>query len=307
MKEKKDRIWDVIIIGAGPAGCNAALVLARVRRKVLIIDNGKPRNMRSQGMHNFLSRDGMLPLEFLKLVHAEMEKYSIQHICGEAVTAKRLEHHGFSITDSNGDKHLCRRLLLATGVTDEIPDIPGMADLWGHGVYHCPFCDGFELCDKNIGLYAKRYNGFGMALALRELSAGITLFTDGRGYLSASQQEMLTARGIKICRTKIRELKCSDDHLTCVELVTGEAVPCDAVFVHHGHRANNSLLSQLGARITSKGAAITNRKQACSIPGLYVAGDAAIDMHFVVVAAAEGAKAAVSIHDDLLHADNFLE
>jgi thioredoxin reductase len=306
MKKEQRQIWDVIVVGAGPAGCNAALVLARVRRKVLIIDNGQPRNMRSQGMHNFLSRDGMLPTEFLKLAQAEMQKYHIEHICGEALSVKKLEQHGFSVTDSNGDTHLCKRLLLATGVTDDIPDIPGMAELWGHGVYHCPFCDGFELCDKNIGLYAKRFNGFGMALALRQLSAGIVLFTDGRGYLSPSQQEQLVARGIKICRTKIASLNCSADRLTCVELTTGESVPCDAVFVHHGHKANNRLLTQLGARLTSKGAAVTNRKQACSIPGLYVAGDAAIDMHFVVVAAAEGAKAAVAIHDDLLHAENFL-
>jgi thioredoxin reductase len=306
MKKPDEPIWDVIIVGAGPAGCNAALVLARVRRKVLIIDNSKPRNARSQGMHNFLTRDGILPTEFLKLVHAEMDHYNIRHICGEAVSAKRLEQRGFKIEDSNGDTHVCRRLLMATGVTDEIPDIPGMAELWGHGVYHCPFCDGFELCDKNIGLYSKRYNGFGMSLALRELSAGIILFTDGRGYLTARQHEQLAARGIRVCRTQLKSLNCSEDKLTCVELVTGETVPCDAVFVNHGHRTNNALLTQLGARVTSKGAAVTNRKQACSIPGLYVAGDAAIDMHFVVVAAAEGAKAAVAIHDDLLHIDNFL-
>lgn len=306
MKKAKDPIWDVVIVGAGPAGTNAALVLARVRRKVLIIDNGQPRNERSQGMHNFLTRDGILPTDFLKMAHAEMERYHVRHICGEAMSAKKLESHGFSVTDSHGDTHLCKRLLLATGVTDEIPEIPGMKELWGKGVYHCPFCDGFELCEKKIGLYARRFNGFGMALALRQLSAGITLFTDGKGYLSSNQSEQLAARGIKVCRTRIASLNCSEDKLTCVHLVSGEDVPCDAVFVHHGHRVNNAMLQQLGARLTSKGAAVTNRRQACSVPGLYVAGDAAIDMHFVVVAAAEGAKAAVAIHDDLLHAENFL-
>jgi thioredoxin reductase len=182
-----------------------------------------------------------------------------------------------------------------------------MKEMWGKGVYHCPYCDGYELCNTDIGLYAKKINGFGMALALRQLSASVILFTDGRGYLTAKQKAQLDARGIRVVKTPIKELTCDKDKLTCVRLTNGEAIPCDSVFVNHGHKVNNDLLLQLGARVTSKGATVTNRKQECSIPGLYVAGDAAIDIHFVVVAAAEGAKAAVAIHDDLLHEENFLE
>lgn len=299
-------IWDVIIVGAGPAGTNAAMVLARMRRKVLIIDNGKPRNSRSQGMHNYLTRDGILPAEYLKLAHNELSTYGVKHICADACTTKALGSHGFEIRDSNDETHLAKRLLIATGVTDNVPDVPGMKELWGRGVYHCPFCDGFELCDKNIGLYARSFNGFGMAMALLQLSKSVTLFTDGRGYLSAGQYSQLAARGITVVRTKLSGLSCTDDKLTCVTLKDGGSVPCDAVFVHHGHKVNNALLIQLGARMTAKGAAITTRKQSCSVPGLYVAGDAAIDMHFVIVAAAEGAKAAVAIHDDLLHQEHHL-
>jgi thioredoxin reductase len=300
-------IWDVIIVGAGPAGSSAAMVLARMRRKVLIIDDGEPRNRRSQGMHNYLSRDGALPTEFLSLAHKELTEYGVQHLRAKAVSVRKLEDHGFEICDSNEVRHLTKRILLATGVKDNIPDVPGMAELWGKGVFHCPFCDGYELCEKNIGLYARRYNGFGMALALKQLSSSVTLFTDGRGYLTASQHRQLEGRGVKVVSTHISELSCSSDRLTCITLKNGVQIPCDAVFVHHGHKANNDLLVQLEARMTSKGAAITNRKQQCSIPGVYVAGDAAIDIHFVVVAAAEGAKAAVAIHDDLLHAENLLE
>ncbi len=299
-------IWDVIIVGAGPAGSSAAMVLARMRRKVLIIDDGQPRNQLSHGMHNYLSRDGALPSEFLRMAHKELEAYGIQHICARALSARRLGDHGFEVSDNRGERHLSKRLLLATGVSDTVPDIPGMQEMWGKGVYHCPFCDGYELCDKNIGLYAKRYNGFGMAMALKQLSTSVTLFTDGRGYLTAEQRRQLEGRGIKVISTKVARLSCSNDRLTCVTLQDGNDVPCDAVFVHNGHRVNNEILVQLGARMSSKGAAITNRKQQCSIPGLYVAGDAAIDMHFVVVAAAEGAKAGVTVHDDLLHAENLI-
>jgi thioredoxin reductase len=301
------KIWDVIIVGAGPAGSSAAMVLARIRRSVLVIDNGKPRNERSQGMHNYLTRDGIIPTEYLGLAHGELGKYGVQHIKADAVSAKKLGDHGFEVRDGNNSVHLAKRLLVATGVTDNIPNIPGMQEMWGKGVYHCPYCDGFELCDQNIGLYSNRINGFGMAIALRQLSASVTLFTDGRGYLSAKQRQQLDGRGIRVVHTKIKELTCSKDKLTCVTLTNGESIPCDAVFVNHGHKVNNSLLLELGARVTSKGATVTNRKQECSVPGLYVAGDAAIDIHFVVVAAAEGAKAAVAIHDDLLHVENFLE
>ncbi len=307
MQQKINKPWDVIIIGAGPAGSNAAMVLARVRRRVLMIDSGKPRNARSQGMHNYLTRDGILPTEYLDLAHGELAAYGVQHVRANAVSVRKLGDHGFEVCDSNNVSHLAKRLLLATGVTDDIPNIPGMQELWGKGVYHCPFCDGYELCELNIGLYAQRHNGFGMALALRQLSASVVLFTDGRGYLSPDQHRQLDARGIRVVRTRVEQLSCTEDKLTCVTLKDGSSVPCDAVFVHHGHRPNNELLLQLGARMTSKGAAITNRKQACSIPGVYVAGDAAIDIHFVIVAAAEGAKAAVAIHDDLLHAENLLE
>lgn len=305
-KQHSKTIWDVIIVGAGPAGSSAAMVLARMRRRVLMIDDEQPRNQRSRGMHNFLSRDGALPTEFLRLAHEELAGYGVEHVKAKATAARKLGDHGFEICDSNNIRHLAKRLLLATGVTDNIPDIPGMQELWGKGVFHCPFCDGYELCDQNIGLYASRFNGFGMAIALKQLSSSVTLFTDGRGYLSADQRRQLEGRGVKVISTKVAELSCSNDRLTCVTLHNGESIPCDAVFVHHGHKVNNELLIQLGARMSNKGAAITNRKQACSVPGLYVAGDAAIDMHFVVVAAAEGAKAAVTIHDDLLHAENLL-
>jgi len=301
---KKKDFWEVIIIGAGPAGSAAAMVLARMRRKVLILDDKQPRNRYAHGMHNYLSRDGIRPTDFLALAHEELTAYNIAHVKTRVTTAVKNEDDTFSLTDNNGRQYHCQRLLLAMGVTDNIPDVAGMQDLWGRGVYHCPYCDGWELCDRNIGLYARKFNGFGMALSLKQLTKHITLFTDGAGYLRKDQLQLLNDQGIAVITTRLEELHCTDNKLTCVVLKNGEKIACDAVFVHHGYKVNNELLLQLGARCTSKGAAVTNRRQACNIPGLYVAGDAAIDIHFVAVAAAEGTKAAVAIHDDLMKIAN---
>jgi thioredoxin reductase len=302
-KTETTKAWDIIIIGAGPAGSTAAMVLGRMRRSVLLIDDEQPRNARSQGMHNFLSRDGALPVEFLGIAHKELEKYSIEHIKTRATEAKK-RPGGFTVKTADGNTYQSRRLLVASGVTDTVPDVPGMREFWGRGVYHCPFCDGWELCDKVIGLYAQRLNGYGMALALRHLSREVVLFTDGSQYLSGTQRRDLVKKGIQIVTQRLQSLQAEDGSLTCVSLRNGKTVSCDAVFVHHGHKTNNLLLMQLGAKLTPRhGAAVTNRKQQSSVQGLYVAGDAALDVHFVVVAAAEGAKAGVAIHDDLLKED----
>lgn len=301
---RNEQLRDVIIVGAGPAGSAAAMVLARMRRNVLLIDDSRPRNQRSHGMHNYLSRDGMKPIDFLEIAHQELAGYKVVHLKSKAIQARKNDDDTFTVIDAENNHYHAKRLLLATGVTDIIPDIPGMQQLWGHGVYHCPYCDGFELCDQDIGLYARRYNGFGMALSMRHLSKKLTLFTDGAGHLRKYQVDILEKEGVRVITAKLQELYCSDNKLTCVVLKTGEKIACDAVFVHHGHKVNNDLLLQLNARCTSSGAAITNRKQACSVPGLYVAGDSAIDIHFVAVAAAEGAKAAVAIHDDLMKLEN---
>jgi len=302
--DQPKKIWDVIIVGGGPAGCNAAIVLARVKRSVLLFDEGKQRNIRSVGMHNYLTRDGILPTEYLKLAHEELDKYHVS-ICKYKVTqARALSTKGFEVTDSNGDIYLCRRLLVATGVCDNIPNIPGMHELWGCSVFHCPYCDGWECCENTIGLYAKNFNGYGMALALKQLSPNIILFTDGAYYLKPRQRQVLAVQNIQVISTRIKSLMQENNKLTHIELYKGAPIPCGSLFVLTGHRVNGDLLSQLGCRLTTKGAAITNRHQQTNIPGVYVAGDASFDMHFVIVAAAEGAKAAVAIHDDLLKTDN---
>lgn len=303
-QEKNIELWDAIIVGAGPAGSNAAMVLARMRRKVLVIDDGHPRNGASHGMHNFLTRDGMLPTEFLSLAHEELRKYHVSILKGKVINARKYNENYFQVEDGDGIWHSSKKLLLATGVSDHIPDVKGMKEFWGRGVYHCPYCDGYELCDKKLGLYAKKYNGYGMAMALTQLSKELVLFTDGRKYLKQKELKVLERMGIRVETGALKELTCSKDKITCVTLQDGRQVGCDFVFTHHGASSNNALFLQLGGNCTKKGNAVTNRRQQCNISGVYVAGDAALDIQFVVVAAAEGAKAGVNIHNDLLDLDH---
>lgn len=298
------KIWDVIVVGGGPAGCSAAIVLARSKRTVVVIDEGKQRNIKSHGMHNYLTRDDVLPHEYLSIAHTELDKYGVTLVKARAVKARKLQDKGFEIIDSDNNCYLCRRILLATGVTDFVPDIPGMMELWGSSVFHCPFCDGWECRDKTIAIYSHKINGYGMAFALQQLSSNIILFTDGAKYLRSRQRGHLESCKIRVVGEPIERLIYEDEQITHVALKSGEQVACDALFVNHGHAVNADLLTQLGCNCTKKGAALTNRHQQTNVQGVYVAGDASFDMHFVVVAAAEGVKAAVAIHNDLLKTDN---
>ncbi len=295
--------WDVVIIGGGPGGLSAAGVLARMGRRVVVIDEGKQRNLASAGMHNFPTREGMLPKDFLRLSHEELEGYGVSFLLQRAVAARQVPDYHFEVTDADGCTHSARRLLLATGVSDNIPDIPGMHELWGSAIHQCPYCDGWECRDHTMGLYAQRINGYGMSLALGCLTKKLTLFTDGARYLRKAQAVQLAARGVRVVVAPIERLIHEDGALKSVRLRTGEDVPCDKMFLNHGFRINGDLLDALGCRRTKSGAAVTNRKQQTSVPGVYAAGDADLDIHFVIVACAEGAKAGVAIHTDMMHWD----
>lgn len=304
METNTHTIWDAIIVGGGPAGCAAAIVLARMRRKVLLIDEGKHRNQKSHGIHNYLTRDSILPADFLSEVHKDLDKYKIPIVKARAIKAEPLAQHGFAVWDSNGNKHIGKRLLAATGVTDNIPDIPGIHELWGELVVHCPFCDGWECCDKQIGVYASRFNGYGMSIALKQLSEHVILFTDGSSYLKPRQKAQLAVRNIEVVTTRITGITKADNGMVELFLKKQPSRFCERLFTHHGNKVNNELVKQLGVRCSNNGAIPVNKNQACNILGVYLAGDVVYDVQFVAVAAAEGVKAAVAIHNDLLKIEN---
>lgn len=292
-------IFDVIIVGGGPAGLNAAVVLGRCRRNVLLFDTGHQRNRFSHGIHNYLTRDCILPADFLQNAYSEIEKYNVTLHPVEIVHAEKLESGIFFVKDKMGKKYHSKKLLISTGLKDKIPAVEGIMDFYGRSVFHCPYCDAWEVNNKNIGVYARNKNGFELAISLLTWSNHVTLYTDGRNYLKPLEKEALQRKKIKLVTGRILKLEGRNGQLECVVLVNDEKQNCEALFFVNGYEQQCEITKSLGCNINKKGVVVTNRLQQADIPGLYVAGDVSRDVHFVVVAAAEGAKAGVSINKEL--------
>jgi thioredoxin reductase len=292
-------LYDCIIIGGGPAGLNAAVVLGRCRRKVLVFDTETYRNRYSHGMHNYLTRDDIRPSEFLQISHKELEKYSVQKLNKKITGAKKNNEGVFEVKDENRSIYYAKKLLVATGLSDNLPDIEGFKDFYGRSVFHCPYCDGWEVRDRELGVYARDKEGWELALSLKCWSQNVTLYTDGKYKVKPYQKDALDANNIPIFRQPIRKLHGNDGQLEKIVFTNGEEQNCDALFFVNGYTQQCNLAETFGCELSRKGVIVTNRLQQTNISGLYVAGDASKDMHFVVVAAAEGAKAGVTINKEL--------
>ena len=292
-------ILDCIIVGGGPAGLNAAVVLGRCRRNVLLFDSATHRNRYSHGMHNYLTRDDILPTDFLDISRKEAEKYGVKMIQRKVMNAQKSSEGLFQVRDEEGVIYKAKKLLIATGLSDKVPNIPGFKELYGKSVHHCPYCDGWEVRDKAIGVYARDKNGFELALALKAWTDNVTYYADGKNKLKPTEVETLTLNNIPIISYPVARLQASGDKLEAVVFKNGDSRKCEALFFVNGFAAQCNLAETFGCNMTKKGVVLTNRYQQTNIDGLYVAGDAAKDMHFVVVAGAEGAKAGVIINKEL--------
>lgn len=292
-------IYDCIIIGGGPAGLNAAVVLGRCRRKVLVFDTSQQRNRKSHGMHNYLTRDDILPPDFIHLSEKELEKYGVQKLQKRITSATRNSQFLFEVKDEQKQKYLSKKLLVATGLADRVPEIEGFREFYGRSIFHCPYCDGWEVRDKKIGVYASEKDGSELALALKGWTDQVTLYTEGKKKLKPAQKQQLDACGVEVVTLPIQKLQGKKGQVEKIIFTNGESADCDALFFVNGYDQQCNLAEAFGCEVSRKGVVITNRQQQTNIPGLYVAGDAARDMHFVVVAAAEGAKAGVTINKEL--------
>jgi thioredoxin reductase len=297
-------MYDVVIVGGGPAGLSAALVLGRCRRTVLVCDSGHPRNQASQAMHCYLSRDGMPPLEFLRLSRLELAPYTTVEIRDVTVTDARCGPSSrFETTLESGEIVESRKLLIATGVRDNVPRIDGIEDLYGRSVFHCPYCDGWEVRDAPLGVYGRGERGYGLSLELTAWSRDVVLFTDGPSELAAPKIDRLVRNGITVRDEKVARLEGSGGVLERVVLAGGDVVPRRALFFTAGQHQQSALAIRLGCEFNDKGTVRTGKYESTHLPGLFVAGDASRAVQWVVVAAAEGAEAAFAINTDLIKED----
>jgi thioredoxin reductase len=292
---------DVVIVGAGPAGLSAALMLGRCRRSVLVIDNGRNRNAASHALHGFLTRDGTPPAEFLRLSREELAQYDTVALRSGDVVAAECQDGGFVTTLAAGDQVHSRKLLLATGVVDNLPDIGGFRELYGRSVFHCPYCDGWELRDQPLAIYGRGARGVGVALELTAWSRDLVLCTDGPGEIEAESLQRLARNRITVREDCIARLEGNGDGvLERIVFKTGEPLARRALFFTTGQYQRSDLLMRLGCEFNDKGTVRTGKYETTHLPGLFVAGDASRAVQWVVVAAAEGAEAAFAINTDLL-------
>jgi thioredoxin reductase len=296
-------MFDVIIVGAGPAGLSAALVLGRCRRNVLICDTGKPRNAHSHAMHCFLSRDGIAPDEFLRLGREQLRPYeSVKLRAIEVVDVERQDNH-FVVMLQDGTRLETRKLLLATGVVDELPPINGIEDFYGSSVHHCPYCEGWEVRDQPLAIYGKDEHGYELALELTVWSRDLVLCTDGPAELKEKQLSRLHDNKIRLCEERIARLEGTNGQLERIVFANGEVLPRHALFFFSDERQHSPLPEKLGCDFTGRGAVRTGEYEDTCVDGLYVAGDASRRVQLVIVAAAEGAQAAFAINTELLKED----
>lgn len=292
--------FDVIIIGGGPAGVSAALVLARCRRKVLVIDSGKPRNASSHAMHGFITRDGTPPVDFTRMSREELLRYpTVKWQDGEVVDAIRTPDCRFVAVLKDGTRYLSRKMLLAFGVVDNLPQVEGLEKFYGTSIHHCPYCDGYEWRDKRIVVYGKCDVGFGGVQELTAWSRNLVLCTDGECTLDDGQLQYLDGLRIDVRQERVARFEGEGDKVRRVVFQNGDGVDCDAVFFVSGQQLSNRLAEKLGCRMTEQGCVWTGDCEATDVEGLYCAGDASKNTQMVIVAAAEGAQAAVSINKSL--------
>ena len=298
-------MYDVIIVGAGPAGLSAALMLGRCRRTVLVCDTGKPRNRTSQALHGYLTRDGIPPTELVALGRKELERYeTVEFRPIEVVDASFCKKEKqFEAVLASGERVRSRKLLLATGMADNVPEVEGIHDLYGKSVFHCPYCDGWERRDQPLAIYGRGERGYGLSLELTAWSRDLVLCTNGPCELSDEQRERLVRNGIKICEVPIVRVEGTNGILEHIVFEDGERLARRGMFFTEGQFQQSHLCTALGCEFNDKGTVRTGKYETTHLPGLFVCGDASRRVQWVIVAAAEGAEAAFAINTDLLKDD----
>ncbi|MGX7829743.1 NAD(P)/FAD-dependent oxidoreductase [Actinokineospora sp. 24-640] len=295
--------YDVVVVGGGAAGLSGALMLARARRSVVVIDAGAPRNAPASGVRGLLGRDGVAPAELLELGRAEVRGYGGHVVSGEVATVVR-EDAGFAVTLSGGRVVRARRLLVATGVVDELPDVPGLWSRWGRDVLHCPYCHGWEVRDQAIGVLAGGPMSVHQALLIRQWSADVTFFSH-TAPPTGEQAEQLAARGVRVVDGEVAALEVADDRLVGVRLGDGTLVGRQALAVAPRMVARAGFLAGLGLLPVEHPMGVgehipadaTGRTEAA---GVWVAGNVTDLAGQVGAAAAAGATAAAQINADLV-------
>lgn len=299
MNETNTLLYDVVIVGGGAAGLGAALVLGRSRRRVVVVDAGEPRNAPASHMQGFLSRDGMPPADLLAVGRSEVASYGVELIRDRVATVEP----GFIVHLDGGDVLTTRRILVASGVRDELPDIVGASERWGRDLLHCPYCHGWEVRDQPLGVLGTGPGSVEHALLVRQWSDDVVFFAHTHP-VTAGERAALDARGVSVVDGVVAQLSVVDDRLDAVQLGDGRAIPRSAVFIRPSlHPHEGDLIDSLACEVDEGGFVQVDASGRTSVPGVWAAGNAANPRAQVITAAGEGSAAAISINNDLVEED----
>lgn len=299
--------YDVVIVGGGPSGLSAALVLGRSCRKVLLCDAGKPRNNTSPAVHGFFSRDGISPSELLKIGRDQLQPYAVERHDGRIDEVDKIEA-GFSVRLGPDQSVTTRKLILATGITDKLPDIPGIQDWWGTGVLHCPFCHGWEVRNEPWAYVCPTEDAIERATLFLGWTKSLTFLTNGEGRLTPDQAKWLAEHGVAVREETITKLDGNDGKLTKVALDKSNPLNVKALFVHGEMVQRSDLPRRLGCKFVTEGKQAglveTDPFGGTSVPGLYVVGDASVTGFMNVTGAvADGASVGAAVQGAMLKED----
>lgn len=307
---------DVIVIGGAAAGLSAALVLGRSRRSVLVVDASEPRNAPADGVHNYLGREGTSPAELGRVGREEVAAYGVEVTAGRIVATSATDGDGtdpvgFSVTFDSGAVVTARRLVVASGAVDVLPEVPGLAEQWGRGVVHCPFCHGWEIRDQRIGVLVTTPNGAHHALMFRALSDDVTAFVTDPTLVDDTAMAGLRARGIQVVHESVAAVESVGDRLAGVTLASGEFVALDALAAASTAEARVDPLAGIGLEATDSvvgghrfGSALpVDGAGQTTVRGVYAAGNVTAPMATVIASAAAGTAVGAAVHGDLVQAE----
>jgi thioredoxin reductase len=297
-------MWECIVIGGGAAGLSASLVLGRARRRTLLLDQGSQSNLPAHGIGGLLGHDGRPPAELYAAGREELAAYpSVEVRFAEVVGAERNEA-GFVVELAGGEREQAGRVLLATGMDYRFPELPGVAERWGHSVFHCPFCHGWEVREQPLGVLDRGATGAQRALLLCNWSDDVTLFCDGPAQLEAGDAQRLEAAGIAVDERALTGLSGPAPDLTAIAFEDGSEQPCRGLLVPAPMSQRSDLAARLGAAGVDRSPMSADALEVdatfqTGVPGLYAAGDVTVQMPSVATAIAAGSAAAARIVHDI--------
>ncbi|KQM78806.1 pyridine nucleotide-disulfide oxidoreductase [Pedobacter sp. Leaf216] len=295
--------FDVIIIGGSYAGLSAALTLGRAIRNVLVIDANQPCNRQTPHSHNFLTHDGDKPLDIAKAARAEVLKYpTVKFLEARVNSAKRIDG-GFSVAIEKGENFTSRKILLATGLKDVLPDIKGLAECWAISAVHCPYCHGYEIRNEKIGLLMNGDHAFEMAKTVRHWNKDLTVLTNGKSRLTVEQRSMLKAKSIEIIENEIEALAHQNGDLEAVMFKNGDKLKLKAIYVKPEVEQHSNLDEQLGFDLTDLKTIKVDEQQQTTANGVYAAGDCATLFRSLSIITAAGTTAAVWMNKEMIAED----